>query len=232
MEIHKTLSYRKRKKENRQRRLEDKYQEKQDRKLKLGSRVRCRSCNIEKSVNQFPYALIEVLTYYQQETCKKCWKGKPYRKALLAPKDSKRFIKACEKLNTVNGQKRMAQGNQLTKRCEQGYSENNSALVHTHVNQHPKRPADTGRFHFNRVEAQPKWADQSKIDAVYTEMKRKAVNGRRYHVDHIIPIKHPLVCGLHVENNLQVLTARANLVKGNHFQSYRELPSGKRYFYI
>lgn len=40
-----------------------------------------------------------------------------------------------------------------------------------------------------------------------------------YHVDHIIPINHPLVCGLHCIANLQYLTAEENLKKGNSFSN-------------
>lgn len=36
-------------------------------------------------------------------------------------------------------------------------------------------------------------------------------------VDHIVPLRHPLVCGLHVQDNLQLSTERFNKIKGNRF---------------
>ena len=41
--------------------------------------------------------------------------------------------------------------------------------------------------------------------------------GITHHVDHIIPLSHDLVCGLHCKDNLQVITSTKNLRKSNKF---------------
>ena len=42
----------------------------------------------------------------------------------------------------------------------------------------------------------------------------------KYSVDHIIPIQHELVCGLHVEHNLQIIPLIDNIRKHNKFEAF------------
>jgi 5-methylcytosine-specific restriction endonuclease McrA len=61
-----------------------------------------------------------------------------------------------------------------------------------------------------RIAATPSWADRAAIDALYAEASRLGLE-----VDHIVPLKHPCVCGLHVHWNLQLLARAENLRKSN-----------------
>ena len=58
----------------------------------------------------------------------------------------------------------------------------------------------------------PEWANKESIKFFY-ECRPEGC-----HVDHVIPITHPLICGLHVETNLQWLPAKINLSKKNKFE--------------
>ncbi len=69
-----------------------------------------------------------------------------------------------------------------------------------------------------RNKSMPPWADKKAIRNMYLEARRLTkVTGVKHEVDHIIPSNHKLVCGLHVENNLQILTEYENAVKSNKF---------------
>jgi len=64
----------------------------------------------------------------------------------------------------------------------------------------------------------PQWADLKKIRAIYAEAARiQSDTGRRMHVDHVIPLRGKLVCGLHIAENLRIVPAEVNWAKNNAF---------------
>jgi hypothetical protein len=70
--------------------------------------------------------------------------------------------------------------------------------------------------HARIAAATPKWADLDKIREIYDECRRiTEETGIPHHVDHIEPLRGADRCGLHVENNLRIVTATENLKKGN-----------------
>ena len=67
-------------------------------------------------------------------------------------------------------------------------------------------------------QATPKWADPDKIALVYAEARKlNLTSGIKWHVDHVIPLVGKTVSGLHVAENLRIVTASVNLRKSNTF---------------
>lgn len=68
--------------------------------------------------------------------------------------------------------------------------------------------------------ATPPWANMKEMNAIYRQAKTlSSSTGVKHNVDHVIPLKHKDVCGLHCTANLQVLTELANKRKNNKFTS-------------
>ena len=72
-----------------------------------------------------------------------------------------------------------------------------------------------------KIMACPPWVGKEELSQIYEGCPKG------HHVDHIIPLKHDLVCGLHVPWNLQYLSPEGNRRKSNKFTPFsRDLGAG------
>ncbi len=75
------------------------------------------------------------------------------------------------------------------------------------------------KYQANKLNATPNWLTEYQHKQI--ELKYWISNflteytGVEHHVDHIYPLQGKNICGLHVPGNLQILTAKDNLSKGN-----------------
>lgn len=73
-----------------------------------------------------------------------------------------------------------------------------------------------------KLRATPCWLSKDQLDEIKEIynicLETTEQTGVIHHVDHIVPLVSEFVCGLHVPWNLQVITAKENLSKGNKYE--------------
>jgi hypothetical protein len=84
------------------------------------------------------------------------------------------------------------------------------------------RNALKAKYKADKIQATPKWLTKdhhAEIKEFYEMAKElEKVFPWKQHVDHIVPLNHDKVCGLHTPWNLQILSAKANMDKSNKFE--------------
>jgi len=82
-----------------------------------------------------------------------------------------------------------------------------------------KRRMFWANYRARRLSATPLWANRADIASIYAACTalNKLHGPASYHVDHIVPLNHDLVCGLHTPDNLRVIPASENRAKSNLF---------------
>lgn len=73
------------------------------------------------------------------------------------------------------------------------------------------------RYYTQAVRATPRWQDPAELWDVFLLASVLRKEGARVEVDHIVPLNHPYVCGLHCTANLQLLPAEENNRKSSHW---------------
>lgn len=71
--------------------------------------------------------------------------------------------------------------------------------------------ASSGRYRAARLQSVPGWVDEFAVSEIYRTASLMGLE-----VDHIVPLRSPLVCGLHWEGNMQVIPRLENLRKNNY----------------
>ena len=77
--------------------------------------------------------------------------------------------------------------------------------------------AYSAKYKAAQLKATPKWSDLKEIEKIYDEAARLGLE-----VDHVIPLQGKNVCGLHIAENLQLLTQSQNRSKGNRYEHESE----------
>ena len=155
-------------------------------------------------------------------TCSCC--GETFERSKFHPKQTICFKKTC-KQKVANSKNHEYKLEWARKHKDVIYAKQKQRIL-----ENPKARAESSRKYYlknkayfaeyaslrNRTvkQATPKWADTDEIHNVYIEAQYMQME-----VDHIIPLKHSLVCGLHVWDNLQLLSRSDNARKNNKFDS-------------
>lgn len=108
-------------------------------------------------------------------------------------------------------------------KCREYYAKNKHEMKARH-RKWTKENADhvaeyNARRRAEKLNAIPPW-HKEETKAHVKELKKEArrlekETGVKYHIDHVVPLKSALVSGLHVKDNLQLLTETENLQKNN-----------------
>jgi len=81
----------------------------------------------------------------------------------------------------------------------------------------------TSQRRTKKINATPIWVDRVAIKEVYLEcehintLNKMCGGDGTFVVDHIVPLQGNTVCGLHVDINLQIITANENAIKSNKY---------------
>ena len=139
------------------------------------------------------------------------WRDSNAARALLPKSEAskeagKRYYEKNKELIIL---KAMGRTNEDRRRYRNTWKENHPEEVLASTN-------DRRRRHKN---ASPRWLSKEQKEAIRQFYKdaltTTRITGKQYVVDHIVPLRSEVVCGLHVPWNLRVITQEENLAKSN-----------------
>ena len=176
------------------------------------SRV-CTKCNIDKSLSEFHVQSSSKLGV--RPKCKLCTNSTPrtnkYDNAKYNNRKRQWGVDNCDRVRAsrIKTQRKLREDpvrNAKRQEYLQEYRRGNKARVNV----------STASRRAKLLLATPPFCNVVAVLGIYKQAEVLTIEtGRKHHVDHIVPLRSKLVCGLHWEGNLQIITAEENLRKGN-----------------
>ncbi len=170
----------------------------------------CTACNESKPLSEFPQRRDAPNATYRA-WCKAC----KYR--INQERYGDKIRSAVANWSRLNKDKRNASSQRFRERNPERYAEIHKSYrkrnLHLAVAMNAANACIRKAGSKNVV---PSWSIKFFVNEAYALARlRKKLTGIDWHVDHIVPIKSPLVCGLHAHTNLQVIPASQNIEKTN-----------------
>lgn len=172
----------------------------------------CKTCNVEKPLDAFMKCINSKGGY--RATCKSCRNANFKRWAEL---NREKYLSGMRERRRANWESHKEKSKLRMRILAQ-----NPAWVSK------RRERDSSRQHITNArnsayrgkvrQCTPSWSNKFFVEEAYRLARhRTEVTGVQWSVDHVVPIKSTIVCGLHCEHNLAVITASANRIKSNRF---------------
>ena len=160
--------------------------------------MKCSKCNLTKPQTEFPKA----------KTCKSGYRS--YCK-VCKNKQTSSYYYADKQKHRQSADAWVKDNPEKVREIKKNWKRNNPLAVKT----------DNAKRSAMKRSASVAW-DSELTDFVFEEAHhlrglRDAQTGIKWHVDHVIPLRGKLVCGLHVWNNFAVIPAEENLRKNNKY---------------
>ena len=129
------------------------------------------------------------------------------------PLKHKEYNKAYKQRDYVKVRRRVAEAKSGINKA---YRQRDYVKIRSNENSSKRRTLEirTSKFELNN--------DDNILKLFKLSQKKTKETGRKYHVDHIVPLQGRLVTGFHVFGNLRVILAHTNNVKKNRYTARDE----------
>jgi len=159
------------------------------------------------------------------KTCTKCLSAKElteFYKRKCTPDGVEAWCKVCRLAHNKKWhQQNKEKHSELTSKW---YIENKETHLENsriwYANNRHRKIATASAREKRIINATPAWLSKEQklqIQAHYKQAWQLSIEGVKYEVDHIVPIKNKIVCGLNVPWNMQVITRKENRSKATKF---------------